>query len=72
MEPHDRLRGRSTCRTGEWWTPLSTVPFPATKEQPMTAPDLRIVSPARASDWTEAHIKALAETDVRMAMEVIR
>jgi RNA polymerase sigma-70 factor (ECF subfamily) len=37
----------------------------------MTAPDLRIVSPARASDWTEAHIKALAETDVRMAMDMV-
>lgn len=37
----------------------------------MTAPDLRIVSPARASDWTEAHIKALAENDVRMAMDMV-
>lgn len=37
----------------------------------MTAPDLRLVSPARASDWTEAHIKALAETDPRMAMDMV-
>ena len=37
----------------------------------MTAPDLRIVSPERASDWTEDHIKALAERDVRMAMDMV-
>jgi RNA polymerase sigma-70 factor (ECF subfamily) len=43
----------------------------ATQELLMTAPDLRIVSPARASDWTEAHIKALAESDVRMAMDMV-
>lgn len=37
----------------------------------MTAPDLRIVSPARASDWTEDHIKTLARRDVRMAMDMV-
>jgi RNA polymerase sigma-70 factor (ECF subfamily) len=37
----------------------------------MTAPDLRLVSPARARDWNEADLKALAETDPRMAMDMV-
>jgi RNA polymerase sigma-70 factor, ECF subfamily len=37
----------------------------------MTAPDLRIVSPAHAAEWTEAHIKELADTDQRMALELV-